>query len=101
MNFQQLWPRKYIFEPDRLDQGLIWRQPAVYEQPLLDNDDKDEDKTISDKVLNERNKRWSIFQNIFTNGGRVYDRQKVSFGKNCVILKIFYFLSFSGSEFDG
>ena len=89
MNFQQLWPRQYIFEPDGLDLGLIWRQPDAYEhQALLDDDDKEEDEDISDKVLNEWNKRWSIFQNIFTNGGRVYDRQKVSFGKNYLILKI-------------
>ena len=83
--FQQLWRRQYVLDPNGLDHGTIWRQQVGNEHEMIFLTEKDEDKDMSDKGFNERNKRWSIFQNIFTNGGRVYNRQKVSFGKNYLI----------------
>ena len=61
-----------MFYPGSLNHGRIWQQPIVYEpEASVANADKDENKRISDRVLNERNKKLSIFQNMFTNGGRL------------------------------
>ena len=46
-------------------------------------------RSFMDQVLVGRGKRWSIFQNIFTNGGETYSRRKVSFGKIYILLVIF------------
>ena len=47
-------------------------------------------RSLLDQVLVGRGKRWSIFQNIFTNGAQIYSRQKVSFGEFYILLDIFF-----------
>ena len=62
------------------DQRMIWRLPADFVR-------NKSERSLLDHVLVGREKRWSIFQNIFTNGGETYSRHKVSFGEIFILFQ--------------
>ena len=69
-------------------QGIIWSLPMPSNYGRGSSRKKSK-RSLLDQVLVGRGKRWSIFQNIFTNGGETYSRQKVSFGEIYILPDIF------------
>ena len=68
------------------DRGIEWSLPTIYGNGNARIKSK---RSLLDQVLLGRGKRWSIFQNIFTNEGETYSRQKVSFGELYILLQQF------------
>ena len=68
-----------------------WQKLASLDGDILHNGGsnilEDYEDDVRKKLVVGRTKRWSIFQNIFTNGGKVYNRQNVAFGMKSCILK--------------